>query len=63
MKKNFNELFSKMPPESQERVNTRSSELLQATARFDDTLIRLDQFASEADPVSENVSEPHTIHD
>jgi hypothetical protein len=63
MRQNFNELFSKMPPESQERVNARSSELLQAIARFDDTLIRLDQFASEADPVSENVSEPHTIHD
>ncbi|MEA2163320.1 MAG: hypothetical protein QOK37_1447 [Thermoanaerobaculia bacterium] len=29
MKRNFNELFSKMKPEAQERVKARSSELLQ----------------------------------
>jgi hypothetical protein len=65
MRQNFNELFSKLPPESQERVNARSSELLDVSARFDETLIRLDQFASiAADPVSENaLSEPHTMHD
>jgi hypothetical protein len=32
MKRNFNELFSKMKPESQERVKARSSELLQEMA-------------------------------
>jgi hypothetical protein len=29
MKRNFNELFSKMKPESQERVKARSAKLLQ----------------------------------
>jgi len=29
MKRNFNELFSKMKPDSQERVKTRSAKLLQ----------------------------------
>lgn len=35
MKRNFNELFSKMKPEAQEWVNARSSELLQAMALAD----------------------------
>ena len=35
MKRNFNELFSKMKPEAQERVTARSSELLQAMALAD----------------------------
>ncbi|HEV7486153.1 MAG TPA: XRE family transcriptional regulator [Thermoanaerobaculia bacterium] len=35
MKQNFNELFSRMKPEAQERVNARSSELLQAMALSD----------------------------
>ena len=35
MKQNFNELFSKMKPEAQERVKARSSELLQAMALAD----------------------------
>lgn len=35
MKKNFNELFSKMKPEAQERVKARASELLQAMALAD----------------------------
>jgi len=35
MKQNFNELFSKMKPEAQERVNARSTELLQAMALAD----------------------------
>jgi transcriptional regulator with XRE-family HTH domain len=119
MRQNFNELFSKMPPESQERVKARSSELLQAmaladlrraqastqqqlaetlgvnqawisrverqtdmylstlrsyiealggeleiSARFDDTLIRLDQFASiEAETVVDDSVTEHTINE
>ncbi|HEX7676567.1 MAG TPA: hypothetical protein VF713_00470 [Thermoanaerobaculia bacterium] len=35
MKRNFNELFSKMKPESQERVKARSSKLLQEIALAD----------------------------
>jgi transcriptional regulator with XRE-family HTH domain len=35
MKQNFNELFSKMKPEAQERVKARSSQLLQAMALAD----------------------------
>src|SRR4051812_44126621 len=35
MRRNFNELFSKMKPEAQEWVNARSSELLQAMALAD----------------------------
>src|SRR3954470_22884533 len=35
MRRNFNELFSKMKPEAQEWVNTRSGELLQAMALAD----------------------------
>jgi transcriptional regulator with XRE-family HTH domain len=35
MRQNFNELFSKMKPEAQERVNARSRELLQAMALAD----------------------------
>jgi len=35
VKKNFNELFSKMTPEAQEEVKARSSELLQAMALAD----------------------------
>jgi len=35
MKRNFNELFSKMKPEAQDWVNARSSELLQEMALAD----------------------------
>lgn len=35
MKRNFNELFSKMKPEAQERVKARSGELLQEMALAD----------------------------
>ena len=35
MKQNFNELFSKMKPEAQERVKARSGKLLQAMALAD----------------------------
>jgi transcriptional regulator with XRE-family HTH domain len=119
MRQNFNELFSNMPTEAQERVKARSSELLQAmaladlrraqastqqqlaktlgvnqawisrverqtdmylstlrsyiealggelevSARFDDTLIRLDQFASiEAETVVDNSVNEHAINE
>lgn len=53
MKQNFNELFSRMKPESQEWVNARSSELLQEmapenpavdiSAELDDRVNRLNQ--------------------
>jgi hypothetical protein len=35
VKRNFNELFSKMKPETQARVKARSSELLQEIALAD----------------------------
>ncbi len=35
MKRNFNELFSKMKPDAQERVKARSSDLLQEMALAD----------------------------
>jgi hypothetical protein len=38
VKRNFNELFSKMKPQAQERVKARSSELLQEMALAEDVL-------------------------
>ena len=50
MKRNFNELFSKMKPESQERVNARSSELSQE-------MTLADQFAE-----NKGATEPADVH-
>ena len=55
MKRNFNELFSKMKPDSQERVNARSRELLQqmALATAEDVLT---PSADVNEPSSDEVS-------
>ncbi len=54
MKRNFNELFSKMKPEAQERVKARSSGLLQE-------MDLADQFAGiESATAPENVITPST---
>jgi hypothetical protein len=47
MRQNFKELFSRMKPEAQERVNARSTELLQAMA-----------FAGQAIPQGEQALTP-----
>jgi len=56
MKRNFNELFSKMKPESQDRVKARSKELLQemaiATAPEDAPIPSTDANAMPSDEVS-----------
>ncbi len=50
MKGNFNELFSKMKPEAQERVKARSSELLKEIALADLEDVRTPGADADATP-------------